>query len=100
MSALPQYDPEPLASRSVRVLNRENIADSAHRNQGRAIVRLENAERELAGAFAELETATANTLEVGGARSEPVWERLPLSSAALPVWMADRVGPAPIRGAE
>lgn len=100
MSALPQYEPEPLASRSVRVLNRENIADTAHRNHGRAIVRLEKAERELAEAFTELERTTAILLDTGGARSEPVWERLPLASAAHPVWTTDRVGPAPIRGAE
>ena len=80
----------------VRVLDRKTIADSAHRNFGMAVMKLERLERDCAAAFAELEKRAAEVQELG-TRAEPLWERLPILNAGHTVWMSDRVGPAPIR---
>ena len=80
----------------VRVLDRRNIADSAHRNYGAAVVELERAEANLARLFSVLEKRTAELLETG-TRAEPDWDRLPLCNSAHNVWMTERVGKAPIR---
>jgi hypothetical protein len=82
-------------SKSVRILDRKSIADSAHRNFGSAVLKLERLERDCAAAFVELEKRAAEVQELG-TRAEPVWERMPLLSAAHDVWQASKVGPAPL----
>lgn len=80
---------------SVQGLDRR-MTDAAHRRWGEAIMELEDAERLLGRVFAALEAHGKDMLKTGS-RVEPDFDSKPLTHAAHNVWLADRVGPAPIR---